>query len=194
LNGPSDPFNNPFDPDKSPKGQRAAFERALQGLSKVDVVTSGGTVLRGGVEFRNTGAIVEAEAGKEIFKDSAVVVKLGVGSSHREFLTSLGFKYGEDNYLVLTHDELRSRLEYQFETQSKTGWFKQVTNAVTWTWVNPDLGSRIRYGKISAYQSKSDSVSFGDEEFTQETPELYELFSKEMRVAGMKKQGFEGVF
>lgn len=170
------------------------MERAVQSISKMDIVTSDGTVIRGGVEFRNTGAIVEGEVGKEIFKNGAMVVKLGAGAKHREFLTSLGFKSGENNYWVLTHDELHNQLEHQFDTQSKTGWFKQVTDAVTWTWVNPDLDSRIKFGKVSAYQSKSDSVSYGDEEFSRETPELYELFAKEMRVAGMKKAGVEGTF
>lgn len=158
------------------------------------MVTEDGTVIRGGVEFRNTGAILEGEIGKEIFKDSALVVKLGAGAKHREFLTSVGFKAGENNYWVLTHDQLSNKLEHQFDTQSQEGWFKQVTNAVTWTWVNPDLDSKIKYGKVSAYQSKSDSKSYGDEEFSKDTPTMYELFAKEMRVAGMKKSGIEGTF
>jgi len=174
--------------------QKATFERAVQSISKVEVVTDDGTVVRGGIEFRNTGAIVEGEIGKEIFSNGAVVVKLGAGAKHREFLTSLGFKSAQNNYWVLTHDELHNKLEHQFDTQSKTGWFKQVTSAATWTWVNTDLDSRIKFGKASLYQSTSDSVSYGNEEYSIETPKLYELFTKEMRVAGMKKTGIEGTF
>jgi len=178
----------------TPEAQKNAAAQVLQNISQVNVVTEDGTVIRGGIQFRNTGAILEGEIGKEIFDGSAMVVKLGAGAKHREFLTSVGFKAGENNYWVLTHDQLSNKLEHQFDTQNQEGWFKQVTNAVAWTWINPNLDSKIKYGKVSAYQSTSESKSYGDEEFSKETPTMYELFAKEMRVAGMKKSGIEGTF
>lgn len=146
------------------------------------------------MEFRNTGSVLQAEVGKEIFDGAAIVVKLGGGSKQREALLSLGFEIAKGNYLVLTHQHLQDRLKFQFETQEKDGWFKQVTDAAVWTWVNPDAASNIQYGKASAYRSKSDSQSFGMEEYVKTSGTLIELFEKEMRVAGMNKEGFNATF
>ncbi len=167
---------------------------ALQEMSKMDITTSDGTVIRGGVEFRNTGAIAQGEVGKEIFSNAAVVVKVEAGSKHRGFLTSLGFKISENNYLVLSHQELSELLKFQFTTQTQEGWLSQVTDAAVWTWVNPNMESRLQYGKVSIYQTESQSKSFGNEKLTMETSSMYELFQKEMRVAGQKNQGAEASF
>ncbi len=179
---------NPYFQNQQAKNGNIA---ALAGISRMNIRAADGTVIRGGIEFRNTGAIGQFEVGKELFENFAIVARVEGGSKHQGMLLSMGFQVAENNYLVLTHQKLRELLSFQFTSQEQSGWLSQVTTAASWTWVNPKKDDLFQYGKASVYKTDSDSRSFGMEQYSTETTALYELFQKEMRVAGVSIQGAE---
>jgi hypothetical protein len=179
---------NPYFQNQQTKNGNIA---ALAGISRMNIRAADGTVIRGGIEFRNTGAIGQFEVGKELFENFAIVARVEGGSKHQGMLLSMGFQVAENNYLVLTHQKLRELLNFQFTSQEQSGWLSQVTTAASWTWVNPKKDDLFQYGKASVYKTDSDSRSFGMEQYSTETTALYELFQKEMRVAGASIQGAE---
>lgn len=155
--------------------------------------------LEGGIGTRNGSTTIGLKLGKDWDDTTALVGEAVLGRTHREAQLNFGLRLSPQNTLVITHQEIRQRLDFNFalgasgQTAARQAWAAQTTTGLTLKHsAAQDDSALVQSMAVTAYRTRSAGQNFGAQEFSQVQANLYQLFSQQLQTYGITRTGITG--